>query len=168
MLWAGQHRSLSQQNGQKKEHHKKYDKILCCIYCHRMIKHHIVDHLQSVHSEEHDVAKALSLPLKSMERKRAITLIKNKGNFAHNVKMIEEKNDNLILARRKSVGYVLDMKFLPCVFYKAFYATQELWRHSKVCPFKSSLVKPSQRVTTEATLMLESSCKKLSRMVFNF
>ena len=48
-------------------------------------------HLEAVHKNEHEVAQAFSLRKNSKERKNLLAVIRNKGNHAHNVKVLKKK-----------------------------------------------------------------------------
>ena len=75
-----------------------YDKLLACLYCGKLLKHRIVEHLNAKHSNEIEVAKALAKSGK--QRAHAIEKLKHKGNYKHNINIITMQNGDLIVAKR--------------------------------------------------------------------
>ena len=60
-----------------------YDKKQYCHFCETLVLKY-ARHLERRHSKEVDVAKALSFPKNSKERKRQLEILRNKGNFQYN------------------------------------------------------------------------------------
>ena len=133
-----------------------YDKLLACFYCGKTLKHRISEHLESMHKNETDVAKAFAL--KGKDRKNAITLLRNKGNFKHNIKVLTSKQDNIIVARRPPKSRLIPSNYLPCTYCYAFYQKDEFWRHAKACPFRQKLGETGRpALTASARLLLKSA-----------
>lgn len=66
-----------------------YDKKQYCLYCETAVQK-MSRHLLRKHRNETDVAKALSFPVNSKERKMILGLLRNRGNHAHNQRVIDE------------------------------------------------------------------------------
>lgn len=101
---------------------------LACLYCGKLLMHRIVVHLEKMHGDEIAVAEASGE--KGTERANKFELIKNKGSFAHNMKVLEGKAECFIPARRQTENVDPHM-YLPCTNCFGFFRKEELWRHVK-------------------------------------
>lgn len=110
-----------------------------------------------MHSNEPAVAKILAKPKKSQERKGMWTLLRNRGNFEHNIKALMT-GGSLIVDRRPSQEKPVD-DFLPCPYCLAFIGKDDIWRHTKNCPFVD-VERDQHSVKKAATLLLEGSTNK--------
>lgn len=108
-----------------------------------------------MHSNEPAVAKILAKPKKSQERKGMWTLLRNRGNFEHNIKALMT-GGSLIVDRRPSQEKPVD-DFLPCPYCLAFIVKDDIWRHTKNCPFVD-VERDQHSVKKAATLLLEDDC----------
>lgn len=148
----------------KKPHRRNLpqNKYLACAFCHEVKRHRIVEHLERVHSNEVEVAAALALPKKSKERMEALNLLKNRGNFIHNTKVLRGEATGFIPARRKE-GDIVISQYLPCVHCLGFFSNVELWRHVKYhCPQRPRMVDQSETrqktsITSQAKILLSSA-----------
>ncbi|WAR24751.1 hypothetical protein MAR_038420, partial [Mya arenaria] len=133
-----------------------YDKLLACYYCGNVYKHRITEHLQLVHPNEMDVAKAVGT---SDEKKRdnIFLRLKNLGNFKYNLSVLEKKGNDIIVARRPNKGPIVAKNYLPCVSCYGFYLGKDLWRHEKNCQLKVGQVGKSASVQAESRVLLRSS-----------
>lgn len=66
-----------------------------CYDCRKFVQK-MSRHLWRKHQDETDVAKALSFPKNSKERRLQLDYIRNKGNFEHNTDVLETQKGNLI------------------------------------------------------------------------
>ncbi|MGL4897494.1 MAG: hypothetical protein ACRC31_03590 [Cetobacterium sp.] len=66
----------------KKDGARVYNKKHYCLYCTKPYAK-MARHLESSHANKLDVARALSFPKGSKERKEQLDYIRNNGNFAH-------------------------------------------------------------------------------------
>ncbi len=111
-----------------------------------------------MHGDETEVARACAYPVKSRERKKAFEILKNKGNFLHNVEVLNhpEGNRKIIVVRRSGRS---DAKYLPCPLCCGFFIQSELWRHYRVCPCRSESDKTmtSRGVRVQACLFLQAA-----------
>jgi hypothetical protein len=87
------------QTSQKKTDGKRaWDKAHYCLYCTKSnLK--MARHLQRKHSNETDVARAFSFPPGSKQRKTLLESLRNKGDWQHNSKVLEEGNGEIVTWR---------------------------------------------------------------------
>ncbi|KAL3854014.1 hypothetical protein ACJMK2_013298 [Sinanodonta woodiana] len=153
------------QRVQKKEcGNRIYDKVLACLYCGKLLKHKIVEHLNAKHCNETEVAKALAKSGKL--RAHAIEKIKHMGNYKHNIKVINLQNGNLIVAKRSATDQNYD-QYLPCIYCLGFFKKGDLWKHGRSCKFKCPNATGNETsMQARSKLLLsstvESRCKNLS------
>ena len=115
----------------------KIGKQLACLYCGNLYSHRISEHLEKRHGDEQEVAKCLALRPNSSERKLAFQKLLYRGNFQHNVSILNgEKTGNLIVVRRSRCRDNDPSLFLPCTICCGFFKRTELWRHFKSCPHR--------------------------------
>lgn len=118
--------NTSQKNGERTQGKAQY-----CVYCGKSnLK--IARHLQRKHEDEDDVAHAFSFPVGSKERKVLLETLRNKGNWQHNLKVLEEGNGEIVTWKRPSEKASVN-DYLPCQHCYAMFKRTELWRHQKAC-----------------------------------
>ncbi|XP_041823315.1 uncharacterized protein LOC121628352 isoform X2 [Melanotaenia boesemani] len=89
-------------------------------------------HLMRKHSDEKEVALVICLPPKSRKRKEKLEQLRRKGNYFHNMKVLQSGKGEIVTYRQPSEsGNVQD--YLPCNICYAFFVKTELWRHEKLC-----------------------------------
>jgi hypothetical protein len=110
-----------------------WDKVTYCPYCERPFKK-LVRHLERFHLLEVDVSEALSHPKRSQRRKKLLGAISNRGNFLHNMKVLEKGTGVLVPKNRpRGSSSVSVSDYLPCETCKAFFSRKNLWKHVKAC-----------------------------------
>ncbi len=98
-------------------------------------------HLEKCHS---DVQQIASLPkpmakgdpnYEAVNKKRNETLshLRNLGNFASNIEVLEKGSGTFVVAKRHEVGKYIYSDFKPCPMCYGFYLSTSLYRHAKVC-----------------------------------
>ena len=92
------------------------------------------------HSTEPAVAKAITFPLRSKERKLHLDLIRNKGNRAHNNEVLKAGSGTLIPCQT-TVKPVEATDYMHCINCEALLKIKSLWRHMSRC-------RPAQRCST--------------------
>lgn len=113
-----------------------YSKRHYCLYCASPF-HKIARHLERVHFRETKVSRALSSPKGSSERRLQLECLRNKGNFEHNVKVLQIGSG--VLIPRKQPNKQQDGKdFIHCIHCQALFTRSVLWRHVLSCKFKAS------------------------------
>ncbi|XP_031139915.2 uncharacterized protein LOC116039306 isoform X1 [Sander lucioperca] len=128
---------------QKKEDGGRvYSKKHYCLYC-PMQYHKMARHLVRKHSNESAVAKAITFPLNSKERKLHFDLIRNKGNRAHNNEVLKIGSGTLIPSQQTDEP-VKASDYMHCINCEALLKRQSLWRHMSRCRLsrKCSTTKP--------------------------
>ncbi|XP_042610370.1 uncharacterized protein LOC109051994 isoform X3 [Cyprinus carpio] len=113
----------------------KYNKKQYCLYCSKAISK-LARHLESAHSTQPDVAKALSFNKRSRERKDLLRSLKKRGNFNHNA-TVASSGDGEMVACRRPTRVRQSNDFSHCKFCQGLYARDCLWRHVRNCPQKS-------------------------------
>ncbi|KAG7465900.1 hypothetical protein MATL_G00159130 [Megalops atlanticus] len=111
-----------------------YNKKHYCMFCFKSLSR-MARHLEQVHSNEPEVAKALLFPKRSRERKIQLQRLRNRGNFVHNVDVLQSGSGDLVpykQPRNKS-----DSKdFMHCSSCQGFFSRKFLWHHMKRCRLK--------------------------------
>ncbi|MEQ2233169.1 hypothetical protein ILYODFUR_019194, partial [Ilyodon furcidens] len=127
--------SLTVKTCTKKDGHKRiWDKKHYCLYCGQS-QSKVSRHLQRRHGDIKDVAYAFSFPLRSQERKVLLEQLRNKGDFKHNVKVIEERRGQIVTWKQPSdKASVAD--YLPCSYCFGMFRKTDLWRHQASCKIK--------------------------------
>ncbi|XP_073694436.1 uncharacterized protein [Garra rufa] len=118
----------------KEDGSRRYNKKHHCLYCGQVVQK-MSRHLSRRHSDVVEVAKALSLPKNSKERRLQLDYIRNKGNFEHNVEVLESRQGKLIpwkQPKKKTEG----QEFMHCVYCFGLFRKRVMWRHFQVCNFK--------------------------------
>ena len=86
------------------------------------------------------------------ERKKKLTLLRNKGNFFYNVKILKEGGE-LLVCRRPS-SYVSPDNVYPCKFCLGFFVKSDMWRHAKRCLFRSNALNSNENLTDHCKMIL--------------
>ncbi|XP_051571748.1 uncharacterized protein LOC127451250 [Myxocyprinus asiaticus] len=124
----------------KRDGVRMYSKKQHCFFCDSAFTK-IARHLERKHSNEVEVAKALSHPKGSKERRMQLEYLRNKGNFAHNATVINTGAGKMI-PRKLPKNNLDGERFIHCIYCQGHFLKKTLWRHVKVCKFKPSDMKP--------------------------
>ncbi|XP_051980795.1 uncharacterized protein LOC127642109 [Xyrauchen texanus] len=125
---------------QKRDGGRVYNKRHYCLYCSKPYAK-MARHLESSHANTSDVARALSFPKGSKERKKQLDYIRNKGNYAHNAAVMESGNGELVPFKRppkKAQGE----DFMHCAYCQGLFTRKVLWRHMRSCRLQPQSVPP--------------------------
>ncbi|XP_058255761.1 uncharacterized protein si:ch211-266o15.1 isoform X2 [Hemibagrus wyckioides] len=102
-----------------------------CVYCQKS-NTKIARHLERMHSNETDVAYALSFPKKSKRRHMLLEQLRKKGNYKHNIEVIRNGNGDIVMQkqtkRKRSAK-----EYLPCQYCLAFFLREGLEKHEYAC-----------------------------------
>eukprot|EP00057_Strongylocentrotus_purpuratus_P015041 XP_011669515.1 PREDICTED: uncharacterized protein LOC100890715 isoform X2 [Strongylocentrotus purpuratus] len=114
-----------------KEGKRVYNKHQACYYC-GQLKTKISKHLLVCHCDETEVAHIAALPRNSKERQIEFELLRNKGNYYHNIKVLNTSEGELILVRRPGDKDIFDQEdYGPCPYCLGFFKRNDLWKHTK-------------------------------------
>lgn len=125
---------------QNKNGKRCYDKRHYCLYCKKPYAK-MARHLEHAHKNMVDVARAFSFPKQSKERKDQLEYIRNKGNYAHNATVMESGKGQLVPCKRPPKE-AQGSDFMHCAHCQGLFTRNVLWRHMRVCRFKSGSVNP--------------------------
>ncbi|KAL7877387.1 hypothetical protein SRHO_G00040300 [Serrasalmus rhombeus] len=98
-------------------------------------------HLEHAHQDKSDVAKALSFPKGSKERKTHLNYIRNRGNYAHNAAVMESGKGKLVPFKRPPKE-VQGNDFMHCAYCQGLFTRRVLWRHMRSCRLRPGSVAP--------------------------
>ncbi|XP_051239161.1 uncharacterized protein LOC127353711 [Dicentrarchus labrax] len=110
---------------------RDYSKTHCCLYC-PMHCQKMAKHLIRKHTNEPAVAKAISFPLKSKERRLHFDLIRNKGDRAHNNEVLNTGSGTLMPSYRAAKPAKAS-DYMHCINCEALLKRKSLWRHMSKC-----------------------------------
>lgn len=119
---------------------RMYSKKQQCFFCDGAFTK-ISRHLERKHRNEVEVAKALSHPKGSKERRMQLEYLRNKGNFAYNSTVINT-GAGLMISRKLPKKNLDGESFMHCIYCKGLFLKKTLWRHFKVCKFRPGDEKP--------------------------
>ena len=132
-----------------------YNKKQHCLFCGLAVLK-ISRHLERRHANEVEVARAVSFPKGSRERRMQLEFIRNKGNFSHNATVMESGIGKLVPCKRpKEDQWSKD--FMHCAYCQGYFSRKSLWRHLAVCKFK-----PSDYKTKPGKNRVQSLCSLTS------
>lgn len=141
----------------KAKHYK--DKKDFCMYCEQDVSH-FGRHLFTWHPQEFDVQRILSFGINSKERREALAVLRNQGNFIRN------RSSNIVLrpVKRLSPSNKAEVEdYLPCSHCFGFYKKRFLYRHTKRCSANHDLEKNKKRQTSQSdghtTLLMNTFLK---------
>ncbi|XP_076843861.1 uncharacterized protein LOC143488824 isoform X1 [Brachyhypopomus gauderio] len=126
-----------------------------CLYCNRLVSK-IARHLESKHAKEKDVTHALSFPKGSKTRKLLLKQLRNKGNYEHNIEVIQNGNGEIIPLKRPKKDRSLN-DYEPCPHCLGFFASHVLWQHQRSCKMKNGKDAPRKRRCRGATFALHET-----------
>ena len=125
--------TVNPKNPAQKISHKKH----FCRYC-DLATEQIIRHIEARHSREPEVQRLVNATKGSKERAKLTTLMKNRGNFEHNVAVLRRKQGVLIVVR-SPVQEVSATHYYPCTKCCGFFSRLDLWRHRCVAQEKVTL-----------------------------
>ncbi|RXN38006.1 protein FAM171A1 isoform X1 [Labeo rohita] len=111
---------------------RMYNKKQYCFYCSKPFCK-MARHLAQVHKNEVDVAKALSYPKGSKERRINLDLLRNKGNRAHNTDVLKSGKGVLVPRQQSSAKQVYVKDYVHCLNCQGLFRRKALWRHMSRC-----------------------------------
>ncbi|XP_051285298.1 uncharacterized protein LOC127379576 isoform X6 [Dicentrarchus labrax] len=124
----------------KRNGNRVYNKRHYCLYCRKPYAK-MARHLESAHQDKSDVAKALSFPKGSKERKKQLDYIRNRGNYAHNAAVMESGNGELVPFKQPPKE-AKGGDFMHCAYCQGLFTRKVLWRHMRSCKLQPGSVRP--------------------------
>lgn len=116
----------------KKEHGGRlYNKKFYCVFCSKPFSK-MARHLESKHKNKPEVARAISFPKGSKERRIQLNLLRNRGNRVHNNQVLKE-GKGMVIPRQQSNVPVQASDYMHCVNCEAYLKRRSLWRHMQRC-----------------------------------
>ncbi|XP_073667997.1 uncharacterized protein [Paramisgurnus dabryanus] len=123
-------------------------------------------HLE-MHKTEAEVMEALSYPKRSVNRRRLLEKLRNRGNFQHNLEVLKNGTGQIKLKR-----FSKQSKFIHCLYCKGMFSRKELWRHTRRCHFmperashESTKAKVLGLATTAQSVFSESISKGVWKLL---
>lgn len=117
-----------------------YNKRHYCLYCSKPFAK-MARHLERSHASVEEVASALSFPKGSKERKYQLDYIRNRGNYAHNVTVMESGSGELVPFKRPTMNRQ-SKDVMHCAYCQGLFMRWVLWKHIRNCRFKPQSVQP--------------------------
>ena len=110
-----------------------WDRRNVCFYCEKP-QAKIYRHMQRKHADEPEVVSALAHAKGSSERRHALLSLRDKGNYAFNIRVrCDETEGEMIPCRRSAGGKHKAHDFLVCDMCRGFFFRKTLWRHKRTC-----------------------------------
>ncbi|XP_073732486.1 uncharacterized protein [Misgurnus anguillicaudatus] len=113
---------------------RSYNKKQYCLYCSKPYAK-MARHLEFVHRNEVEVAKAVAFPKRSKERRVQLNLLRKRGNFAHNTDVVRKGEGEMIACYRPK-KCKNPKEFIHSIHCQGLYNKLSLWKHIKNCPLK--------------------------------
>ncbi len=137
-----------------RQERKTYNKKQYCLYCSKPYSK-MARHLEFVHHNEIEVAKAVVFPKHSKERRVQLNLLRKRGNFAHNTDVVRQGRGEMIACYRpkKRKGAI---EFIHCIYCQGLYNKRSLWKHVKNCPLKPKDDEPQGRKRVRSLCALKT------------
>ena len=146
-----------------KDQKRLWDKHYFCVYCAKPYAK-LPRHFEDRHKSEAEVEKLIQLSyrkddspetrkFKQKARDEIIDGLRRKGNFNHNVDVIQRGYGEIIVKRcpTKETFY---KDFLPCEYCLEFYYRKDLHRHVKTCKHCKTTSGKYNRVQSRASMLL--------------
>ena len=140
--------------GKLKKNDRVFNSRHCCIFCSKMVIR-ISEHLRDIHSKEQQIKDAIQQETDG-EKRKVFDLLRNKGDRKNNLRVLQDKQGELIVSRR--VHKTADLKtsdFKPCP--SCYLWVRNLAKHrtyTERCKMKDSKVSKS-KATIMANSLLE-------------
>lgn len=110
---------------------RSYTKKHYCLFCFKPYSKK-ARHLEYVHANEKEVAKACIFPKGSQERRIHLDHLRNGGNFAHNAAVMKTDQGNLV-PTKQPCQETQGSDFMHCAYCQGLFTRKVLWRHVKIC-----------------------------------
>ena len=132
-------------------------------------------HLQHCHNNETAIASLPELPKDKnasnalqirKQRQNTLERLRNLEDFHHNVTVLLTENNGMLIMGKQVQKLKKPSDYLPCTYCLVFYLKEELWRHAKVCRFRSVHLfenedqekNAERQFMTDSKLLLQGAC----------
>ena len=124
-----------------------------CAYCNKKVSN-FATHIFNRHMNV-KTTQAIKLERNSEERKRRIGLLRFEFNHMNNMKVLREKQGELLLDRRPT-GNILDARhYGPCPYCLVWTSLNGLYRHQSTCKAKPDLTMSQSALLTQSLTISE-------------
>jgi hypothetical protein len=137
-----------------------WDKKQYCPYCCEGFAK-LPRHLESMHCEELDVIQACRFPRKSKERMRLLAVIRNKGNYQHNMSVMKSGSGILVPSKRPKTQ-IDASRYAVCKSCLALISRSDFWKHARKCEAGKPKEGKRNRSIPCGRLMMTADCPALS------
>ncbi|XP_065926796.1 uncharacterized protein [Magallana gigas] len=141
-----------EQNSSNSKHGRLYDTVHSCMFCYKLVTH-IQTHLQHKHRNEKEVKEILDLKeqidkvkendeYRSNLKKRLKnlqTLIRNKGNNNHNLRVLAAEEGEILLTRRRKSNQFNVKDYGPCPNCQEWIVLENITKHMVACPIQENI-----------------------------
>ncbi len=118
--------------GEKAKGRVMYKKEHFCYYCGKGMAR-IFRHLEQVHGHEEEVHQYMTLDKNDKLRDTLCKLLKNKGDFNHNLEVLKAEK-GIFVASRRPTSSATPARYFPCPQCFGFFSKEEIWRHHCITP----------------------------------
>ena len=158
---------ISVESAKKTGNIRLYNKKHACFYC-GVLCSKIAQHYCSKHKNKQDVKAAEDFQTGS--RKCHLEQLRLRGNYHHNMTVLETGEGDLIVVRHPSpVESCTADDFLPCQHCFGFIKRYDLWKHVASCQFKPD-DKPTikyEKVQMHSKVVIMSSITSEDNTILN-
>ena len=104
------------------------------------------------------------------QRQNTLERLRNLEDFHHNVTVLLTENNGMLIMGKQVQKLKKPSDYLPCTYCLVFYLKEELWRHAKVCRFRSVHLfenedqekNAERQFMTDSKLLLQGACNQPS------
>ena len=122
-----------------------------CYLCEKTVAQ-FSRHLRDAHLNDTKVLSILTIKEKK-QRDKEVELLRNKGTFLANSKVLSANSGTLFVRRRSSKQHCA-LDYLPCTNCFGYFIVGELWRHNLQCTGEKESLNRERRVIIAASQML--------------
>nr|XP_034315262.1 uncharacterized protein LOC117685101 isoform X2 [Crassostrea gigas] len=141
-----------EQNSSNSKHGRLYDTVHSCMFCYKLVTN-IQTHLQHKHRNEKEVKEIVDLKeqidkvkendeYRSNLKKRLKnlqTLIRNKGNNNHNLRVLAAEEGEILLTRRRKSNQFNVKDYGPCPNCQERIVLENVTKHMVACPIQENI-----------------------------
>ena len=135
----------------KKDGNRVYDSSHACAFCGKEFSK-IARHISTVHSSEPEISSIAALTKK--ERAVKLEIIRNRGDFIHNLKVLQVGGELKVCRRPLEGENVSPDSYTPCPTCFGFFLKAELWRHSQNCVVTRKKIEKGRKLVYESSILL--------------